>query len=52
MVAKGHRLKGSSELTQVSVPLRGNGCESIQAEQTLRHFLRVSVPLRGNGCER
>ena len=38
--------------TTVSVPLRGNGCESEQwkaADEEERQ--NVSVPLRGNGCE-
>ncbi len=37
----------------VSVPLRGNGCETCFGWSSCCScwFCRVSVPLRGNGCE-
>ncbi len=36
----------------VSVPLRGNGCETYFAdEKDDAVTITVSVPLRGNGCE-
>ena len=53
MVAKVEILAGPDKgLTVVSVPLRGNGCESIDKSTREKGItLGVSVPLRGNGCE-
>ena len=40
------------ETMKVSVPLRGNGCESVWVfNRYTQGFPNVSVPLRGNGCE-
>ncbi len=36
---------------KVSVPLRGNGCETLALSKLSLEELLVSVPLRGNGCE-
>jgi hypothetical protein len=42
------------DISDVSVPLRGNGCETPWMKYVRQHVKRlseVSVPLRGNGCE-
>ncbi len=52
MVVKLLKCYHFTKLTKfVSVPLRGNGRETLRASATLEGLKRVSVPLRGNGRE-